>query len=120
MASFIGCRAKEKLSVRALEVHLRNGYEGYLREGGKPVDGEINARELVEKLSGKNEIGIAFVEFPKSFLDKDGYVVDTWKMRLRIEAVNDPAGQIAIRSAGADRIFGTLDDVCVVSGRRGE
>lgn len=112
------CRPKNVHSTSGTLANIRIGYEGYLGEGGQPVQKKMDERSFIEMLRGKNTKNIVFIELAPSLLDAEGYVIDEWRSRIRIEPAADPAGQIEIRSAGSDRTFGTPDDVYVVSGKQ--
>jgi hypothetical protein len=103
MAVMMGCDHKHGATTMGLLVYLRDCYEAYLREGEPPISSHLDERDVLKLLAGGNRKGIVFVELPDASLDPDGYAIDTWKNRLRIEPVSGLAGQIEIRSAGATR-----------------
>lgn len=74
--------------------------------------GEVDVRDFKEALMGKNKgVNIQLIDLPKHSVDAEGYVIDEWKSRIKISVVPEPKHRLEFRSAGADRTFGTRDDV---------
>lgn len=110
------CRQEPTSFPVALLNNLRIGYENYLREGGKPLSGEIDTRDFRLLLEGGNEMHITFLELFKSSVDAAGYVIDMWGTRITITALPDSGGRrLELRSAGSDRVFGTRDDIVTLT-----
>lgn len=108
----------DKLTVEGLQVGLTMSYQGYLLEGGEPIKEEMSSRDFRELLTGRNSMGMDFLELSPRSVDREGHIIDQWGRRLRVRPVADTEAEIEIRSAGEDGIFDTRDDVHRTSGRR--
>jgi hypothetical protein len=89
--------------VDSLALNIRQ-YQ--LRFGGNPVG--TNA-EIVRELSGGNEKGAIYLPSELKRLNDEGELIDEWGSPYFFH--QESAERMEIRSAGADRVLWTPDDV---------
>lgn len=90
-------------AVEALALNVR---EYRSRFGGNPVG---NNAEIVREMDGGNSKGASFLPAPLKRLNGEGELIDEWGTPFFFH--QESAEQMEVRSAGADRVMWTSDDV---------
>ncbi len=94
--------------IAQIQAAVRGYYARYAKYPFAP-----NNAMLVRLLNGTgpsgNERGITFITFPASDYDMRGELLDPWNTPLQLSVTGD--GVLHARSAGADTVFGTSDDI---------
>ncbi|MCE0483713.1 MAG: hypothetical protein LV479_05690 [Methylacidiphilales bacterium] len=100
----------QNLRTQACIEVLTAACQTYLRDNG-PLPRNIDNRGLAALLTGENPGRRVYIELGKSVkqLNESGELVDAWGTPLRVQSVS--SSEVAITSAGPDRIFGTADDI---------
>lgn len=70
---------------------------------------EGNNARIAKQLQGDNPKKILFIDWPKGEINPAGELLDPWKTPYLIKIGAD--GDVRIRSAGEDKVFGTKDDM---------
>lgn len=89
--------------VEALALNLREYRD---RFGGNPVG---NNAEIVREMDGGNATGGAFLSSELKRLNGQGELIDEWGVPYFFH--QESADQMEVRSAGADRVMWTSDDL---------
>lgn len=90
-------------AVEALALNLREYRD---RFGGNPVG---NNAEIVREMDGGNAKGAAFLPAGVKRLNGQGELIDEWGVPYFFH--QESADQMEVRSAGADRVMWTSDDL---------
>jgi hypothetical protein len=86
---------------------LTAAYASYVADNGS-LPKELNNRDFLRALSGANPRKEIYMQF-KPNQTTSGKLVDGWGNPLRISYLSN--SDVSILSAGADKVFGTADDI---------
>lgn len=103
-----------KVQMLTESVRLRTAISNY-----SSTFGNFTAKknpEIVAALTGGNPRKIVFLELDKTRLDASGEYLDYWHTPYQIEIT---ASNLAVRSAGPNRVFGDRDDIRVLEDQSG-